>query len=413
MQKLGGAVIPMQLNSESIRYLVGSAEILQNMTKVPVEEPFAEDRIEFLNQISKVLLADRRAKAYPDVITFAFWIRKSNMMRYKTEYISERELRMGRGIVFHIAPSNVAVNYAYSFATGFITGNANIVRLPSKDFKQIDLINEAINKVLEEQEPYSKYRDYMVFLRYGRVKEINDFLSKICDVRVIWGGDATIEELRKSPIGARAGEITFADRYSICVVDAEQYLASSEKDAIALGFYNDTYFMDQNACTSPRIVCWMGKDEIIGQAKTLFWKTLYDLVEKKYDFQAIQSIDKLTEMYLAATQIPGIKLEPIKDWLITRMQVDHLDLKLQEFRGHSGFFYEYETEQIMDLKDLCNLKVQTVSYFGDKRMLYPLLQSGIKGIDRISEIGKTMDFDLTWDGYNLVERMSRVISGIR
>ena len=43
-------------------------------------------------------------------------------------------------------------------------------------------------------------------------------------------------------------------------------------------------------------------------------------------------------------------------------------------------------------------------------MFTPLLESGVKGIDRIVPIGHTMDFDLLWDGYDLVSQMTRVIN---
>ena len=57
---------------------------------------------------------------------------------------------MGKGVVFHIAPSNVPVNYAYSLVTGLVCGNINIVRLPSKKFPQTDIINSAIIQALEK-----------------------------------------------------------------------------------------------------------------------------------------------------------------------------------------------------------------------------------------------------------------------
>lgn len=38
-----------------------------------------------------------------------------------------------------------------------------------------------------------------------------------------------------------------------------------------------------------------------------------------------------------------------------------------------------------------------------------ILVFGVKGIDRVVPIGKTMDFDLIWDGYDLVEQMSRIV----
>ena len=42
-------------------------------------------------------------------------------------------------------------------------------------------------------------------------------------------------------------------------------------------------------------------------------------------------------------------------------------------------------------------------------MLLPLLKSGIRGVDRVVPMGHTMDFDLTWDGYNLVNQLTRVV----
>ena len=64
----------------------------------------------------------------------------------------------------------------------------------------------------------------------------------------------------------------------------------------------------------------------------------------------------------------------------------------------------------MDLAPLCNDKrCQTIGYIGRSDVLLPLIQSGIKGIDRVVPIGKTMDFDLIWDGYNLPALLTRTI----
>lgn len=71
----------------------------------------------------------------------------------------------------------------------------------------------------------------------------------------------------------------------------------------------------------------------------------------------------------------------------------------------------------MEIADICNSKrCQTVAYLGDKAKMFrffrSLLEVGIKGIDRIVPIGRTMDFDFLWDGYHLYERMTRIISNL-
>lgn len=407
MRRFGGAVIRMQQSFDKIKYLVGNEEILKGMEKRCTVQPFSAERIEFLNQVSRALLADREAKQYPDVVTFAFWCRKSSMEKQKMRFALEddRIFRLGKGIAFHIAPSNVAVNYAYSFVVGFMTGNQNIVRLPSKDFPQVVIINRAIQKALENM---PELKQDICFIRYERAKEINDFLSSLADIRIIWGGDRTIQELRKSELKARASEITFADRYSACVIDADAYLRIENKERTAEEFYNDTYLTDQNACTSPRILLWMGKER--ERAKKEFWSHLYEKVRKEYPFQPIQGMNKLTSLCLLAVGQENTQKEESEDNLLIRVRVEKLTEELMEYRDNSGYFLEYDMEHVKEMIPMCNERLQTVSYIGDAEMFQPLLESGMKGIDRIVPVGSTMDFDFVWDGYDLVERLSRKVA---
>ena len=415
MQKLGGAVILMQpnLNNDNneilnkLSILVGSKSSISEASYAYAKKPFDEHIIEFLNKISQILMGKKESKAYPDIVTLGFWIRKSSMMKLKEKYdFTDSNIHIGRGVVFHIAPSNVPVNYAYSLFTGLIMGNANIVRIPSKDFPQVKIINDAINQALEE---FDDLRPYVNLVRYDRNTAINDYFSSISDVRVVWGGDATIAELRKSAIPPRATEITFADRYSLAVIDSDEYLSVENKSRIANDFYNDTFLTDQNACTSPRIVVWTGNK--IEEAKKEFWENLYSLVKTKYTFQPIMGINKLTSSYMAAAVIGGTKVEKTNDNMIVRVKLDKVCSDIMEFKDNSGYFFEYDCKDILELKDLCNnTHCQTIGFLGNKDAIFPLISSGIKGVDRVVPIGKTMDFDFIWDGYNLCERLTRTIA---
>lgn len=397
----------MQLNSEvlnKVTYLTGSAEIAAELPSVPAKVPFDETIVNFLNEVSREIMKDPRSRAYSDVVTFGFWIRKGSVLKLKERFISEG-LHLGKGVAFHIAPSNVPVNFAYSLVSGLLTGNANVVRVPSKDFPQVTILTDAFNKVLE-CDPDMK--PYILCVRYGRDSEINDLFSSIADVRITWGGNNTIAELRKSPLPPRSGEITFADRYSLAVIDADSYLSMENKDRVAEDFYNDTFFSDQNACTSPRIIVWTG--ERVEEAKNAFWKSVHELVEKKYTFQAIQGVNKLTKAFLIAVKEPGVKVEEHPDNLIVRVKVPEITDYLMDYRDNSGYFYEYDCKDILDLVPLCNDKrCQTIAYIGDSKIILPLIQSGVKGIDRVVPMGKTMDFDLIWDGYNLPSLLTRTI----
>lgn len=401
-----------------MEYLLGNEEILTEMPKTAGREPFSAEILEFCGAVSKELMRAPEGKNYPDIITLGFWLRRGATEGLKKRFILEDgNMHVGRGIVYHVAPSNVPVNFAYSLFAGLLCGNANVVRVPSKDFLQVRIIVEAIKKALQE---HTGMASYVCLVRYGHELEINDRLSALCDVRIIWGGDATITEIRKSPLRPRATEITFADRFSLAVIDVAAYavLTEQEKKKTARGFYNDTYLTDQNACTSPRAVIWLNSvgenRENVRKVRGEFWSRLWEIVEQEYVFQDIQGVNKLTKMYLLAAggeiRVRESKLPEGADNRLVCVEMDKVTDTVAEYFDNAGYFLEYVTEDILDLAALCNNdRCQTIGYVGKKEMFFPLIRAGVRGIDRVVPIGKTMDFDFTWDGYNLAERLSRTI----
>ena len=393
----------MQLSFNELQYIVGSPEVVENMCFLKMLRPFDDCVIDFLNDLSVILRTNR---IYSDVATFGFWCRKAALLKEKEIY-DDLFNRFGKGIVFHSTPSNVPVNFAFSFAAGLLAGNANIVRLPGKPFEQVTIICDAIQKLL-----LNKYKDlarYIVFVKYPPVKEITDVFSSICSVRVIWGGDMTVAELRQSSIPARATEITFADRHSIAVIDSDAYLNEKDKDVLIQKFYNDTYYSDQNACTSPRIIFWKGENK--KEAKIDFWKRVHKLVLDKYELAPVHSVGKLSAFYYVAAE-KNVRLEKADDMLITRINIDNVDKDLMNYKYNCGFFFEKDIDDLGEILNVCDIRCQTLTYFGvSKEDFNNFLESARPiGIDRIVPIGKSMDFTLVWDGYDLIRQMSRKIT---
>lgn len=398
---------------QKVSFLTGNHLLLQDMKYVPPLEPFSDTVISFLGELSRELITDKAAKEYADVVTLGFWLRKSsiNGLKKRYQYRENKNIHIGRGMAFHIAPSNVPVNFAYSLFAGLLMGNANVIRVPSKEFPQVTLIARLINKVLER---YLNLRPYIVLVRYDRNFEVNALLSSMCDMRIIWGGDATIGEIRSVKLPPRATEISFADRYSLAVIDSDFYLECKDKKKIAIDFYNETYLSDQNACTSPRVIVWHGSKR--DEAKQEFWCNLHTIVQEKYQLEARQSVDKLaTACRVAAASETGgigsVHVVPHEDNLIMRLRVDKLISDLMEYRGNSGYFYEYDCLDLKELRNFCNnIKCQTLGYIGYVEDFESLLHSGIKGLDRVVPIGHMMDFDLIWDGYDLYDSMTRAVA---
>lgn len=391
----------------AIDWLLGDADILNTMLYTSSNRPFDDKIIRYLNSVSTVLLKDKEAKQYPEVLTFAFWIRSASLSEKKRAYQSRIHNRLGRGVAFHIAPSNVPVNFAYSLVSGLLAGNANIVKVSSKSFEQVDIILRAFKVAFED---HPDMRNYLICVRYGRDKEINDAFTDIAASRLIWGGDDTIKNIRHSILPARANEITFSDRYSIAVINSDDYLGEKNKAKVATDFFNDTYLSDQNACTSPVLLLWLGERK--EEAKEQFWEHLYIIIQKKYELQAVQAVEKYTKVLECSASNSGLSLISGKDNFITRVKMVRPSTSTVINHGHSGLFLEYDADSIDELFEFCNeSRCQTIGYFGGIKQSIQefIFHMKPRGVDRVVPIGKTMDFSLTWDGVDLILDLSRVI----
>ena len=372
---------------------------------------FLHEDIAYLSALSDLLIRDPEINKYPDVATFAFYCRKANLIHLKNKFQLRERIRVGRGIIFHITPSNVPVNFAYSLIAGLLAGNINIVKIPSGDFQQVKIIIRAINELARKKEN-ELTASRVILVRYHRNNSHpTKYFSSICDIRVIWGGDESIGRIRKFALSPRAFDVTFSDRYSLCVIDADSYITERKPLKIAEGFYNDTYLFDQNACTSPHLVIWLGSNQNIKKSRSVFWHSLHAIVKEKYELSPMQSIDKISGFYNQSLSVKNIKKINTKDNLLWRIELENVDSRIEEFRCAGGYFNEYCADSISEIASLVSKKYQTMSYYGiSKKELSDFIYLEIpNGIDRVTPIGRTMDFSLNWDGYDLISTLSREV----
>ena len=377
--------------------------------------PFDGGVMAFLSDLGAALIADREARAYPDVVAFGFFCRRANLEALAREYEGAVSDRLGRGLSFHIAPSNVPVNFAYSLAAGLLAGNACVVKASSRDFPQTRIICRVMDALLRGA--HAALANHACVVIYPRDRQdVTEMLSARCDARIIWGGDETVRRVRMAPLAPRAVEVAFPDRYSLLAVDAKRVLALDDKAlaAAARGFYNDTYLTDQNACTSPRLVYWLGGRDAVMRAQARFWEAVRAYAAPRYPIEPVVAVDKRTAAFRAAAALPGAAIAPMPDNTVVRVQVSALTPDIDEHRCAGGFFVEYAAETLDSLIPVVKRKYQTLSYLGlePEALRRFVRENALWGVDRIAPVGHTMDFALTWDGYDLIRTLSRRISAI-
>ena len=110
---------------------------------------FENHIIEFLSFISNKILKDVKNQTdFRELIGFAFWIRKKNLLKIKSEYINI-DKRFGRGTCLHIAPGNIPVNALYTLVFGLLSGSPSIVRISNSTFSSLEIIFKRRNGKLK------------------------------------------------------------------------------------------------------------------------------------------------------------------------------------------------------------------------------------------------------------------------
>lgn len=399
----------MKQFNKKLEILFGNKQLVDLKNKNPFQ--IFDDRVtEFFDDLSKSLLKRKEVKYFPDVVSFLFFSRKSNLNKIKKNYLEQKK-NLGRGLSFHISPSNVPINFAYTLLTGLISGNKCIVRVTSKEFEQLTFLISEIKKKLNLKK-YLFIKKNILVVKYKYNKEITDYLSKISDIRIIWGGDKTVNEIRKSTIKPRSFDITFADRYSACLIDTNYYIASEEKSKIAKNFFNDTYYFNQKACSSPHLIFWLGDKDQYLKARKIFWEQLYQVLEKKkFTLDSFSILNKYKIICGSTFKNNHENTSMYKDNRINLINLKKLNKSVFSICCGDGLFAEYQSKNINSLIKIMSQKFQTLTYIGNKKekVLEKIINKSPKGLDRLVEVGDAGNFSFDWDGYDLVRHMSRKI----
>lgn len=374
--------------------------------------PFSPQVLQFCADLSQMLMADAEARTFPDLITFAFFCRRAHLEQRKT-MMNDALFRLGRGRVLHIAPANIPVNFAYSLVFGLLAGNANLVRLPSRAFPQIDVFCRVLTTLFQREE-YRILQQQNALVRFSRESAFLPQMSPRFDAMMLWGGDQTLAWMRRLERHPRCVELAFPDRYSFAVLEASAVLALDAVglDRLCAGFYNDTYLVDQNACSSPRLLVWLGDASTAAAAREKFWHALQQYVAGHYVPSAMQAIEKQLRILQVLDRFP-LSL-PLTAYgpaiLVARLESVVHDNHL--LTGQFGLFFEVVQTSLATVLPVVTPKYQTLTYFGMPASMLrdALLAARCKGIDRIVPVGAALDMDLVWDGYSLVQALSRIVS---
>lgn len=383
-------------------------------TRVVPGVPFAPARLDTLARLSAALLADPVLRADPASVSLAYWLRRAQLARVAERYARRAAaepdvLRVPVGRVLHLAPSNVDTLFIYSWAIAYLCGNASLVRLSQDRGVVVEALLRVIAAVAADD---AELRRWNRFVTYGHDEAITAGLSAWCSHRVIWGGDQTVAAIRPLPLPAHASERVFGSKYSFAAIEAARYAAASEEQRakIAASFFNDLFWFDQMACSSPHVVFWVGAAGLAEAAAQSFERALQaEIARRGFQPPMTSAVQRRTFAFgLAATaevrvvlEHPGFVGVHLRDWTALDKEV-----------CGGGLVRHLPVSGLAEVLPFVDEGDQTLTHWGfDADALRAFAgEAGARGLDRVVPLGEALAFDLVWDGFDLLDDMVRRVS---
>jgi hypothetical protein len=378
---------------------------------------FSGEAFDFTASLSAEILAQPNIRTYPELVALAFWLRRANIQKIASLNVFDNDamlVPLARGLVLHIAPSNVDTIFVYSWVLSLLCGNRNILRVPSRPSVQISILLNCIDSVLSMSQSRA-LRERVSFLRYDASDDATAILSQSVDVRVIWGGDETVNRIRRIPLKPTAIDLSFPNKWSLSVVSYGYWknLTLEEKKKLARFFAFDAYQFGQAACSSPRCVIWLAEEA--GPVEVdLFWELVsQSLTDVTFQFSAVDYVNKLVASDLLS-QKGLINTVPSSDNRILRLKIkpEQLGRIVEEVHQcDAGFFFEFQTNTLADVFTGLGRNIQTVSSAGVSSKIWKdtLMNDQLNCFDRIVPIGMSLDFSPVWDGFKLLSEFVRFV----
>lgn len=247
-----------------------------------------------------------------------------------------------------------------------------------------------------------------LFCGYGLDGDMNARLSARADLRLVWGGDAKVAALGRLPLRPGGVSLDFPDRYSYAAVVGAAYnaLDHGARDALARRFHNDVFVFDQMACSSPRVLYWVGGDD--DGCCDFLDRLAASAGDRPVDPGHAIAKQVLAHELAAEGAIEGATLHSPE--LTSLRGGPELDLRGRAIGG--GVLAVVALAALDELVPLVRRNDQTLTHFGfdAETMTAFARRASLRGLSRLVPMGRALDFDSVWDGFDLLHSMTRQVT---
>lgn len=369
---------------------------------------FTEDIIERLSLISKELIRGINNKEVGDeYLYFAMWIRKKNLQRHKDIY-SKRDIK-GRGLTIHIAPSNVPTNALFTLVFGLLSGNSVAMRISERSRKDLNEPLRIFDRFKGELNCL-----FSIFECAYDDRCLNT-LSEKAQALVIWGGNKTIDNVisRFSNKGIKI--ISFANRSSFSAISLDWLLSidTDQKKMTAKLFARDLFSFGQRACSSPRILIATGDLNMTSKRELIQFLEYVSNEGIRMKAKGVKARDCFINAEEFAMNHGKLNMVKSKNLYCPLFEgkIDRTTISELYQAGCDGCLPIIHSKDWENLTKYAQNDSQTLVLIGldEEERKYIYQQTKNTSITRYAKPGTALNIDIIWDGYDIVEELTKRI----
>lgn len=375
--------------------------------------------LNFFNGFSRKLIQAPEAKEIDGIAFLSNWLRKSNLERIIQNNIGNKEIlnqfigsgnkkvkAQPKGIVCHWIAGNIPTLALFSFFQSLLVRNGNIIRLPLQSVSTISILLRIFSELtIDNISGKDLLKSAAVISFPSSERELNNEMSKIADVRIVWGGSVAVKAIQGLEHREHCEDVVFGPKYSFSVMDSK-ILSSEDLEKYIRRFTNDIVAFEQSACSSPHVFFIETVDmSVLKNVIELFAKEL----ERMKTILPKQTIGQLTSTQIiskraeyALTQENKVYCSKSNDWTILFDTNVTLEEPIQ-----SRTIWIKPVDDLMKVISLITRKIQTIGCaILNEELYYRFVdEATYKGVARCVAPGQMNIYDSPWDGVYLLQRL--------
>jgi hypothetical protein len=316
-----------------------------------------------------------------------------------------------RGLVCHWLAGNVQVLGMFALVQCILTKNVNLLRVSSKDEGVFACMMQAF-----EDLSYTTPGGYTIqgndllktiaVVYFGHKNtELGHLMSMSAQARIAWGGRESVMTVAGYPSNFDCEDIILGPKLSFSVIANEKLQDERKVKKLARKVAVDCSVFDQTGCASSHNV-FVEEGGVISPMQ--FAEALAEGMRKEAVLIPKGAVSP--EQISAIHSIRGIydfkgRVLSSEDSTWTILYNETLELNNPVY---SRVVFVHPVKRIEDTLPFINDNIQTIGFAAEgEKALHYALEAVNRGLMRLPDCGKMLNFESPWDGIFLMERLVR------